>query len=245
MRDDVAMNESLLQHWGRVAGDLPDAAAGVRALAWQVRAADSEWVSRAWTLCQTHAALPAPAIAVDGLAGWQLWFALAQPRPVDEVQAVLRVAIRTWLRDADIDVSAADAQAWTFLAWPGPGDVSPGAEATPPVPRQVAPERWSAFVAPDLVPVFAESPWLDCTPGEEGQAALMNRWQPIPAEAWERLRQAAAPAVPQARAATAASMPPGEASAADPRAFLVSVMNDPAVDMALRIEAARALLAHG
>ena len=250
------MNETLIRHWVRVAGgpaaaDTPadtPADAGVRAVAWHVRAADSEWVSRAWTLAQTHAALPAPAIAVDGLAGWQLWFALSQPRPFDEVRAVLCTAIRSWLRDADIDVSAADAQAWVFSAWSGAVGTAVGDGTQAPVPRQVAPERWSAFVAPDLVPVFAESPWLDCEPGEEGQSTLMSRWQPIPDEAWARLRQAVAPLASPARAAgltTAAPRSSDEAAQADPRAFLVSVMNDPAVDMALRIEAARALLAHG
>ena len=92
--------------------------------------------------------------------------------------------------------------------------------------------------------------WLDCAPGEEGQAALLNKLQPIPAADWERLLAASAQGASrralqaagdgEAPAVSAGAVPQG-----DPRAFLLSVMNDPGVELALRIEAARVLLAHG
>jgi hypothetical protein len=232
-------------------------AGGVRLVAWHVRAADNEWVSRVWSLAQSEAELPAPVISVDGASGWQLWFALAQPRPQAEVERVLGHLITGLLGEA-----GAGAVPLLFTCWLGGAEVAvqsrDGAPlaAWPPVPRQVGADRWSAFIAPDLVPVFAESPWLDCAPGEEGQANLLARLSPIDAADWARLakaastesRPAAAPTPVSAASTAPASSSPAPASVApsgDPRAFLLAVMNDPGVEMALRIEAARVLLAHG
>lgn len=249
----------LARQWLRLTGLAEDASGepvGVRLVAWHVRATDSEWVSRVWALAQSEAGLPAPVISVDGASGWQLWFALAQPRPQEEVERVLRHLITGLLGEPG--VGDAQPAPLSFTCWLGvaegaldPAEAGVGA-VWPPVPRQVAPERWSAFVAPDLVPVFAESPWLDCAPGEEGQAALLSRLVPIGAADWARLAKAAsAEARPAGGSAALASgdLASGEAAqpaaSGDPRAFLLSVMNDPSVEMALRIEAARVLLAHG
>jgi len=245
------MGTAISSQWARLLGDGGGAAAvatGPRVVAWHVRAADSEWVSRVWLGAQNEAGLPAPAIAVDGSEGWLVCFALPLGPSQAEAVALLRELIRTWLNQGAATVSNQDASAWRFTCWP---------QALPadgvPVPRQVGPDRWSAFVAPDLVPVFAESPWLDCAPGEEGQAALLGKLQPIPAADWARVQAASKPpgSNPEpidvvdagGREALAASL--GAAPSGDPRAFLLSVMNDPGVDMALRIEAARVLLAHG
>ena len=237
------MGTALSSQWARLLGD---GSTDARVVAWHVRAADSEWVSRVWLGAQNEAGLSAPAIAVDGSEGWLVCFALPPtPLQADAVE-VLRERIRAWLTQGDAAVSTQEAAAWRFTCWP---------QALPadgvPVPRQVGPDRWSAFVAPDLVPVFAESPWLDCAPGEEGQAALLNKLQPIPVADWARLQAASKqPASGQAQtqvgddrgrealAASIGAVPSGDA----PRAFLLSVMNDPGVDMALRIEAAKALL---
>lgn len=234
---------------------------GVRLVAWHVLAADSERVSQVWTLAQADAGLPAPAISVDGASGWQLWFALAQPRPQAEVERVLRHLITGLLREAGAEAAHGahgDAPRLSFTCWSGGAEVavrSSDADSVatwPPVPRQVGADRWSAFIAPDLVPVFAESPWLDCAPGEEGQAALLARLTPIDAQDWARLAKAASVEDRPAAAHTQPAQPPAAAPVAtsvapsvDPRAFLLSVMNDPGVDLVLRIEAARVLLAHG
>ncbi len=84
---------------------------------------------------------------------------------------------------------------------------------------------------------------------------MLSKLQPIPASDWARLRAAALQGTPgQALAGAgdaidggsdARAAPVGTSPAQAPRAFLLSVMNDPGVDMALRIEAARVLLAHG
>ena len=104
-------------------------------------------------------------------------------------------------------------------------------------------DRWSAFVAPDLAPMFVDEPWLDLPPNPEGQADLLARLHSIPPAAFSRALQAVAipspvPAQPQAIAASTAP----SAAIDDPRRFLVGVMNDASVDLALRIEAAKALL---
>lgn len=261
------MGVALSKQWARLMGAQQGAEQGARVVAWHVRAADSDWVSRVWTWVQTQAGLPAPAIAVDGREGWLLCFALPSSRPVNEAQAVLRQLIRDGLQHGGVTVSVADAAAWRLTCWPAdlPADASDDAV---PVPRQVAPDRWSAFVAPDLVPVFAESPWLDCAPSEEGQAALLGKLVPIPEDEWARLLAASrqdgadsladinshgdrAGQVASQRGAPLHSLRAPQstsnvAAAGDaPRAFLLAVMNDASVDLALRIEAARVLLAHG
>lgn len=254
------MGTALSSQWARLLGGQAGAGTSstdARVVAWHVRAADSEWVSRVWLGAQNEAGLSAPAIAVDGSEGWLVCFALPPtPLQADAVE-VLRERIRAWLNQGDATVSAQEAATWRFTCWP---------QALPadgvPVPRQVGPDRWSAFVAPDLVPVFAESPWLDCAPGEEGQAALLSRLQPIPAADWGRLRAKSAQAASgQADAGVGneavgaretsghpmggEATPVGTVPTGDPRAFLLSVMNDPGVELPLRIEAARVLLAHG
>ena len=92
---------------------------------------------------------------------------------------------------------------------------------------------WSAYLAPDLAPVFAETPWLDIRPGSEGQAELLSRLASIRAA---EVRAALPVAVPSS-AGLAASGP-----FTDPRQFLLQVMNDERVEMGWRIEAAKALL---
>ena len=47
------------------------------------------------------------------------------------------------------------------------------------------PEHWSAFVAPDLAPIFNDTPWLDLPPNLEGQAELLARLVSISPDEWE------------------------------------------------------------
>lgn len=239
------MGTALSNQWSRLIGQ----GQGACVVAWHVRAADSEWVSRVWVGVQAEAGWPAPALAVDGAEGWLVCFALPPARPVAEARSVLRALIQDLLRRAGVTVSASDVAAWRFTCWPDelPADAATGATTdNVPVPRQTGPDRWSAFVAPDLVPVFAESPWLDCEPGQEGQAALLGKLQPISAADWARMAPPPASEVSPAVAdESGLGRQGGKAVAGDPRSFLLTVMNDASVDMALRIEAARVLLAHG
>jgi len=199
--------------------------------------ADWSRLGRVWHGVQQELALPAPAIAVSGTDALQLWFSLAQAVDLAQAQAFLQGLRQRYL---------ADLPAKQLELLPRGEPPGPQHAARIPAEQQTGPDRWSAFVAPDLVPVFAESPWLDCEPGQEGQAALLGKLQPISAADWARM---APPPASQAGPAVADESGLGrqgnQAVAGDPRSFLLTVMNDASVDMALRIEAARVLLAHG
>jgi len=126
------------------------------------------------------------------------------------------------------------------------GDAQPPCQAPP---REAAPGQWSAFVAPDLAALFADEPWLDLAPSPEAQAELLSALQSIdPADLQRAKAQLAPVAPPPAPAGPARSSQAAPAldspaqAAAHSRHFLLQVMNDPAVDLALRIEAAKALL---
>ena len=104
--------------------------------------------------------------------------------------------------------------------------------------------RWSAFVAPDLAAVFDEEPGLDLPPNPAGQADLLSRLASTPLTDFQRALARLQPVAAAATAATAAGAAPAPAAPGlTPRDFLLAVMNDTAVDLALRVEAAKALLA--
>lgn len=238
---------------------LIDAEGQVRAMLLTL-AAPPDWPTlwRVWNGVQADLELPAPAIAVSGTDGHQLWFSLAEPVPAAQARDFLEALCRHYL--ADIKPARLRAMPAAGL---GPGQPLQHAD---PVPAEVGSSgnsgHWSAFVAPDLAPVFADEPWLDLPPNPDGQAQLLARLQPIRpgdlAQALERLRPAApmpaplpkpgndASANPARIATAAAAQNPTPLAAAgpwhDPRQFLLAAMNDEGVALGLRIEAAKALL---
>lgn len=176
---------------------------------------------------QADLGLPAPAIAVSG-EGLQLWFSLREPVEADRARAFLAALEQRWLAEVL------------------PRQVVLHVAAGLRVPAlQEGTDHWSAFVAPDLVSMFAETPWLDVEPNDEGQANLLRGLQSAGRaefEAAER-RLAEDAATPAGAAAPAVDAPrDGAPPTTDPRQFLLSVMNDPSAPLALRIEAAKALL---
>lgn len=210
---------------------LIDAQGQVRALVLALgQAADWALMSRVWQGVQTDMGWPAPAIAVSGSDAYQLWFSLARAVPVAQAQGVLRALCARYL---------ADVQAARLCLLPelNPSS-SGGVRHADPVPACMPDgECWSAFVAPDLAPVFVDTPWLDFPPSQDGQADLLARLNSISPGDLQRLF-ASAPVA-------AVSEPPAGASSPgqpDPRQFLLDAMNNPALDWALRIEAAKALL---
>ncbi|HSW19200.1 MAG TPA: hypothetical protein VLJ86_18420 [Ramlibacter sp.] len=208
-----------------------DAAAdAARAFTLEVtRPASWDVLKKVWQGVQADLDLPAPAIAVSGVDALQLWFSFAQAVPVVQAAAFLETLRRRYLGDVPPD--RVRMHPWGAL----PHDAG---QAAPP-PTELAPDRWSAFVAPDLAALFVDEPWLDMPPGRDAQADLLSRIACTKADdflrALERLRSADVPAPLQAGAA------PG-AQHADPRSFLLATMNDAAVDMRFRVEAAKALL---
>lgn len=198
-----------------------DGEAAVRALVLELaRPADWPRLAQVWQGVQADLGWPAPAIAVNGVDGYQLWFSLAQPLPPAEAQHLLGHLCQRYLPDV------------------APERLRLIAGHPPAIPRQVAADAWSAFVSSDLAAVFADTPWLDLPPGEDAQAELLGRLSPMPAQDLRALL-----AEPVAHAAPVAMTPPTpRASEDEARQFLLGVMRDPAVELALRIDAAKALL---
>lgn len=190
----------------------------VRAMVLELaRPASWDRLAAVWRGVQADLELPAPAIAVTGSEGYQLWFSLAEPVAADRAAAFLESLRRRYLGDVARDRIALQPS------------VLPPAEA--------APGHWSAFVAPDLAAVFADEPWLDLPPGPDAQADLLARLGSMKPGALER-----ALGDPAAQPVDAPPAPAPAADGQDPRSFLLAVMNDRAVDLRLRIEAAKALL---
>lgn len=227
---------------GDLEGCLIDAEGCVKAMVLSV-AKPADWapLSALWQGVQADLGWPAPAIAISGVDAYQLWFSL--PAPVAAAQAH---AVLTWLRTRYLgSVSATRVGLWPEPAARAPSQLR-GVGGIPGQPTLA--DQWSAFVAPDLAPVFADTPWLDVPPGEDGQAELLSGLRSVSPAAWlevwsqvqEQLQGQEQLRV-QAQAASNASVPVCEPTP-DPKRFLQEVMNDPTVPLALRIEAAKALL---
>jgi hypothetical protein len=208
------------------------------------RPADWALLARVWRGVQADLGLPAPAIAVSGTDSLQLWFSLQQAAPVLQAQNFLEALRIRYLSDVAPQRVSLMATVTT----------SGGPEAAASVPaRQAGTDHWSAFVAPDLAPIFDETPWLDLPPNEEGQAQLLRPLHSITGPAWtevlatllatggaEGAPLATAPAVAAPCQLASPELSAGQGPGA--RQFLQAVMHNDAAPLALRIEAAKALL---
>ena len=190
--------------------------------------ADWRALSKVWQGVQAELHLPAPAIAVNGVDGYQLWFSLAEALPIEQAQAFIQALCARYLSDVAPE---------RLNVWPASGQLTP-----PAPPWERAADQWSAFVAPDLAPVFSEAPWLDVPPSADGQADLLSQLKSIQLP---DLRSAIA----QTQAASTGladkgmlAERPATAPGSDPKRFLIDVMNNEAVALPLRIDAAKALL---
>ncbi|MGS0753373.1 hypothetical protein ACVBEH_00590 [Roseateles sp. GG27B] len=231
----------------------------VRAMVLELaRPAAWEPLAKVWRGVQAELGLPAPAIAVTGIDGYQLWFSLAEPLPAAQAAAFLEALRIRYMSDIAKDrvgllpqVDALSPTQTRHASW---------------VPAlQAESGNWSAFLAPDLAPVFADEPWLDIEPNPVGQSDLLSRLDSIRRAdfqiALERLGPAETAA--QAQPSTEFTAPPAQLTSSevtefgaalpktasnsaneclDPKRFLLGVMNDEAVAMSLRIDAAKALL---
>jgi hypothetical protein len=204
------------------------------------RPGDWTALSAVWRGVQADLALPAPAIAVNGVDAYELWFSLAEPVALTEADAFLRALARRYVPA----IPPHRLQLRPAL------DAQPGRGTTPMIPAaQGTSGHWSAFVAPDLAAVFGDEPVLDLPPGEDAQADLLSRLSCIkPAEFANALAQLLPGdthlerSLPSTAVSTAVLSPVGSYTGDDPRQFLLHVMKDPTVALALRIEAAKALL---
>lgn len=201
----------------------------------------AEWqaLARVWHGVQAELELPAPAIAVAGDGGLQLRFSLAQALPAAQAAAWLASLRQRYLADIErhrinlLPAVEPDSGAAVRHAALVPAALPTGG-------------GWSAFVAADLAPMFVDEPWLDMPPNPEGQAELLARLDSITPRDLQRATQRLQPAADPPAAPSASAAPPRAPAAkvSDPRQFLLDVMHDPSVDLALRIEAAKALLPH-
>lgn len=208
----------------------------VRALVLElVQPAEWDKLTALWQGVQGDLGLPAPAIAVSGVDGYQLWFSLLEPVPLADAHAFLEGLRQRYL---------ADVPARRVRILP----LAPQAGASPVHARLVPAEQevsghWSAFVAPELLTMFADDAWLDFTPNAEAQADLLSRVQCIKPGDFQRvLTELAQPLEPAAAPAPASAAPNPHTPEQDPRRFLLAVMNDESVELRWRIEAAKALL---
>ncbi|KAB2966880.1 hypothetical protein [Zoogloea sp.] len=175
-------------------------------------------------------ALAAPAMAVSGDAGYRLWFSLVEPVSVGQAEAFLQGLAERYL--------AALAPARRILC--PLGDVLDVVMVPAPHP---ATGRWSAFIDPGLGGMLADEPWLDMAPNPEKQADILAGFAAIKPAAFEQALARLGPPPEAVSARSVAAPRPAAGEAADEaRRFLLAVMNDPTVDMTLRIEAAKALL---
>lgn len=202
--------------------------------------APADWATLAplWRGVQTDFRWPEAGIAVNGCDAFEIWFSLAEPLPQAEAAELLAQLQRRYLGDVRAD---------RVRAWPG-SDAATEPPACPPF--AAGPERWAAFVTPDLPAVFGDDPALDFEPGAEAQAELLSRLQPITPGLVRTARAGLGP-LQRASLALPATLAAAEPSGAapllggpwqDPRMFLQAVMNDPNTPLALRVEAAKALL---
>ena len=210
---------------------------GIRALMLEL-ALPGGWgqLSSVWKGVQSDLDLPPPAIAVSGVDGLQLWFSLASPISPSAGEHFLQGLRARYLSD----VVSTQVRLATEAA---------GFPAAPPV--EISPDRWSAFVAPDLASVFADTPWLDIPPSGEGQATILRALEPIQQVAFEAaLNQLGAIEGDESREPAALKSPaPAEVRTceqgdAEAVRFLRGVMNDDTAPLASRIEAAKALLSY-
>jgi hypothetical protein len=211
----------------------------VRALVMELTHPPSwELLSTVWHGVQTELELPAPAIAVSGIDGLQLWFSLAEPITASQAHAFLDSLRALFLPDIDARrirlMPASDASAL---------HPERHARLVPALQEQTG--NWSAFVAADLAPVFAETPWLDIPPNEEGQATLLRGLDMMKPAVFEEALKRLGPITTIVAAPLTHPQPVTAAAHEDPKRFLRRIMNDETVALALRIEAAKALLQQG
>lgn len=241
------------------AASLVDAQGRVRAMVLELaRPTDWSALATVWRGVQTDWDLPAPAIAVSGIDGHQLWFSLSEPVSAADARAFLDALCVRYLPTVD---------PWRIGAMPGFDPQAPQqtrhARLVPALQAETG--CWSAFVSSDLAAIFTDEPWLDLEPNPDAQARLLTPLSSIPPGAFQailaqarvastagsahppataeaRLRHAADPA---ATASAGPALPAAGAHALTARRFLHDVMNDSTVPLPLRIEAAKALLPYG
>jgi len=216
-----------------VAPNLMSVDGRVRAMVMELaRPADWSATSTVWQRVQSDLDLPPPAIAVTGNDGFQLWFSLAEPVTAAEASFFLESLRQRFLSDiAPERISMLPTE-------------TQHAQLVPALQQSTG--LWSAFIAPDLAAIFADSPGLDVCPRVEAQANVLAHLESIKAPVFEAIFDQLVSDVERISATNQSSTPVvplfNKHCDSDAKRFLNEVMNDQSVEMHLRIEAAKALL---
>jgi len=216
------------------------------------RATDWEQVANLYQAVQDELDLPGPAVSVSGRKGYSLWFSLAEALPLAQIQAFLAALRLKYL--ADIPLAHLELQPNALVI----KTLAPA--------RHNTTGKWSAFIDPSMGSMFIVEPGLEMAPILDRQAGMLAGLKSIKTANFQRALSIlqtpseldGEPAVTLAEAAarlpTKASRPPdladgyrysklGEGNTyADPRDFLLALMNDSSVGVKQRIKAAKALL---
>lgn len=190
--------------------------------------------------------LPAPAISVSVVDGYQIWFSLAEAVPLAQAQAFLNALRRKYL--ADIPLSKLK-----FRPGIDGGENVRSSDLLPLMQVLKEPdERWSAFIDPSMGSMFIDEPWLEMAPNLDKQGSMLAGVGSIKADDFQRamslmLSDPLIDADSGEGATCSATDRPvswlgNEQHFTDPKVFLSAVMNDPLIRMQDRIEAAKALL---
>ncbi len=192
------------------------------------RAADWPLAARLIQSVQAELDLPAPAVAIAGGGGFQVWFSFSDALPVDQVRCFLHGVCEALLGEW---------QPGQLEFWPESHGARP--LSLPPA-QDKASGKWSAFIDPDLGGLFVDEPGLEMAPSDERQADLLAGMASMPRDAFERAlaRLGVSAEVENPAPTTTAA----GAAFTDPKTFLLAVMNDPTASLEHRIEAAKALL---
>lgn len=196
------------------------------------RAADWAAAVDLFRVVQEELELPAPAISVSGQNGYEVWFSLAEAVPAEDARRFLEAIRLRYLSELP---------ASRLQQRPGDGPV----DLVPALHR--ASGKWSAFIDPSMGSMFADEPGLEMAPSLDRQADLLSGFENIKAVDFKRVMGLlASPAAPAGGDAEGAGGQPSTLTVsgnfADPRSFLLAVMNDPSASPEWRIEAAKALL---
>lgn len=216
-------------------------------------AADWAAVAKLYQAIQEDLELPAPAVAVSGRAGYQLWLSLSACIPAAEASLFLAA-----LRDQYL----ADLPLAELGCHPDSGRAAGGPSLVTLVPAlHEATGKWSAFIDPSMGAMFVDESGLDMAPNPDRQADMLSGLASIKTADFQRALaqlQSAAAAAAKRREESADEPGGGIRSApdlgrprarlnvgnhyADPQSFLLAVMNDASASAGQRIKAAKALL---
>ncbi|MBS1142202.1 MAG: hypothetical protein H6R13_3655 [Proteobacteria bacterium] len=235
---------------GNAAVDLVTAGGLVRSLVISVeRGGDWEAVAALYEGVQADLDLPPPAISVSGDEGYQIWFSLSEPIPVQLAQDFMQGLSRRYL--AEIKLAKLKLR-------PGSPDEL---HTVPLVPAELENgDRWSAFIDPTMGSMFVEETWLEMPPSLDKQAGMLASLESIKAQDFQQALSIlesptetsveASAQLPRAQSNDSALPRLSDKESAlsvgtrftNPKDFLLAVMNDPNATTDQRIAAASALL---